>query len=662
MKIKLTSALLVCLVWVCGTAFSGSPATLDMVTGGDGNLFSADSELSALVTQNSSPVRTPFQLETGVNTAACNTSNPQSYCSQGFPVGSGPWKGGWCDNRSVVTRVIQPGVGDYGSGYFGNISKGRGNPPWPDTANPGDVHNLLYPGNTTRIFAVIQHWFSTADPVEVILCDPLPAPGRPCAGISQSVAASAYIPGAAVHKMTGYNCNDTAYTDAMADDLWDRGFDGVIANVGPGPYTCAQVTLSSGEYKGQPNNFTKACPNDWIDEGLHKLQSSMLTRHGAGFQFALEIDQSFSKICLCKDGNCRAESDRYQPQCIRDQMKAVLNYYLNGDVRGLPPFFTAGNYLTPQPNSPVVQFFNYEGGYCKQCSPSNQCIVDAQQGIMCDGSKDCWEKIWSGMREYVQNELGLNPYFVFLTIGQTGVYNESTQSFDHVQSDGCYLWPWTQHFPGTVADQLNWGKKQNIDFHYSNWSTYNGVKGANGQTALFFGAAWKGVDDRFWDPGDVPEHHKGGVYQGLVMSQRSGRTWVDTFAEAGNYFSTRNQLPYLQVQTYDDYEAGTQFQTGIDNNASVSATLTGTTLSWQTTFKGSLGSPDTLHHYRLFDSPDGVSVTVLRDDIPPDLKGSLNIGELNLGPGAHTLYLKLVGKAGIFNKISNAVPVAGLQP
>jgi hypothetical protein len=43
--------------------------------------------------------------------------NTQPYCPLGgFPVGYGPWKGGWADNRAqILTRVINPGVGDYGN-------------------------------------------------------------------------------------------------------------------------------------------------------------------------------------------------------------------------------------------------------------------------------------------------------------------------------------------------------------------------------------------------------------------------------------------------------------------------------------------------------------------------------------------------------------------
>jgi len=626
--------------------------------------------------------QTPFQLETGHNTTACSNSNMQSYCVDGFPVGDGPWDGGWCDNRfgtdgsPVIPRVWNPGVGDYRSGYPGNVSKGRGTPPWPDSAHPGDVHNLLYPGNTTRIFALVQYFFSTDPPItQMVLCDPVPEKDQPCTGISQSFSYSGN------HKMSGYSNNTVEYSNAAAKDLWERGFDGVISNTARALYTCPKEPLSSGLYHGQtdPDFFTAPCSGDGsVEEGLLKLQQAMLAYPADKFQFVMQIDQNAfmgNENCHCKSDNCDYQggqdgSDYYQAQCIRDQLKALLRKY-NQDGS----FFKAANYLTPAPNSPVVQFFVWQGyhtryskpggweGFLWQCSKKTPCIVDTDASgghVYCYGQQECWQKVWSGVRQYAGDELGLNPYFLLITLDNPPcLYDAKAGSFDTTEGDGCFLWPQTNSFPGTLETQLNWNRRDYVDFHYQNWSKYNGVKGANGQTALFFGGAWKGHNDRFADRESVTagsgRNEAGDAqYWGGVTSQRSGQTWVDMFAEAGRYFSVRNQLPYFIVVSYDDYESGHQFQTGIDNGAYVAVSLKGTTLSWKTTFDSEYGSTKTLHHYRLFDSPDGVSVNVLKDNLPPSLQGSLNISGLPIEQGEHKLYLKLVGKAGIFNKVSDA--------
>ena len=647
--------------------------------------------MAALIWASAIPsfARTPFQIETGYNTAACSNSDRQSYCPiSGFPVGVGPWEGGWCDNRlttdghPVVPRVWHPGVGDYRSGYPGNISKGRGKPPWPDATHPGDVHNLLYPGNTTKIFALTQYFYSAEEPItQVVLCDPVPEKGKPCLGIPQSFSFSGK------YKMSGYSANTVEYSNAAALDLWERGFDGVIANVGRVPYTCppANALLSAGTYHGQTDIFTEPCSGDhWIDGGLHKLQAAMLAYPADQYQFVIQIDENAFQSpenCHCNKDDCTFEkgpegaSDYYQAQCIRDQLKAILRNYSKGDPRGLTPYFHAGNYLTPASRSPVVQFFVLQGydkgkdggykGYLWQCTEKKPCIVDRDADIKCTSQKECWQKVWSGLRAYARDELGLTPYFILITMdGPSCMYDKNTGRFDTAEADGCFLWPKTTHFPAALKEQLDWNRTTFVDPLYKNWSTYNGVKGANGHPALFFGGAWKGHNDRFTDNGRAATASgRSGFEEGAnpgeqresgLVSQRSGQTWVEMFAEAGRYFSVRNQLPYFIVVSYDDYLSGHQFQTGIDNGASVAVSLKGSTLSWATTFSDEYGSAKTLHHYRLFDSPDGVSVTVLKDNIPPSLKGSLNISALPAQPGAHKLYLKLVAKAGIFNKISDA--------
>jgi hypothetical protein len=606
---------------------------------------------------------TPFQRETGHNTAACSNDNTQSYCPLGgFPVGEGPWVGGWADNRmSILTRVIHPGVGDYGNKkhYPGNVSKGRGAPPWPDAEHPGDIHNLLYAGNTTKVFAVVQHWFSTsplAKPQKVSDPPPLGAPK----GYTQVVDVGR---GYAGQKVTGYSVNDCAYIDAMVDDLWERGFDGIIGFAAEGSFTCAQVPLSSGRYHGQKDNFTASCGTTsaqwWVDHGLQKLQKSMLRY--PEMQYAMMFAGGFTNrvTCGCKNKECDyisksdvvdPPSDYYQAQCIRDQIQSQLTYYAKGSKnvpepcasgpeKPAPGYFQRPNYLTPSPNRPVVQLFFDAPKLLRQCSAQHPCIVDVEANVKCTSQEECWQKIWSDVKEHSARELGVQPYFIDKSGPQT--------------ADGAYMWtrPLRYYPPGThgmtteesIRRQLDWGGA-GAEKEYTEWA--QSPKGAG----LYFGAAWKGVDDRFWNNAAT-------IDQGLVTSQRCGQTWLETFAAPGKYFKAGRQLPYMIVPTYDDHEAGTAFQNGIDNCASVHASLRGTKLTWSTVFDDPHSSPKTLDHYRLLDSPDGIEVKVVKDRIPPSLEGSLDISTLHLEPGPHVLYLKLIAKPGLLNKLSQPMPV-----
>jgi len=50
-----------------------------------------------------------------------------------------------------------------------------------------------------------------------------------------------------------------------------------------------------------------------------------------------------------------------------------------------------------------------------------------------------------------------------------------------------------------------------------------------------------------------------------VIDQDCGETWLHSFREVGKFYSSGNQLPALQIATWNDYEEGTGIETGIDN-------------------------------------------------------------------------------------------------
>src|SRR5204863_4584921 len=197
----------------------------------------------------------------------------------------------------------------------------------------------------------IQHWFANSPlwAQEAIICDPTMDDGTCPNGVVQRVLTNP--PGVyAGQKVTGYSSNDCAYTMAMAEDLWQRGFDGVVINFPSGAYTCVQPTmqLSRGLYTGQPDAFTAACsptsPMARIDQGLQQLQNSMLavtTKAGVPpqqFQFAIQFGGDFNDAvtCACQNADCSAPNDVYQAQCIRDHPQAQAPYYMTGNS-GHPP-------------------------------------------------------------------------------------------------------------------------------------------------------------------------------------------------------------------------------------------------------------------------------------------------------------------------------------
>ena len=136
-----------------------------------------------------------------------------------------------------------------------------------------------------------------------------------------------------------------------------------------------------------------------------------------------------------------------------------------------------------------------------------------------------------------------------------------------------------------------------------------------------------------------------------IINQNCGSTWINTFKEIGNYYSQTNQLESLQLVTWNDYEEGTEIETGIDNCMTVSQPkVQGSTLSWSTVASSSLASVDTIDHFTVYATTDGNDLTLVADNIPNSAT-STDLSGYNLPSGAK-YYVKAVGVSSIVNQMS----------
>jgi hypothetical protein len=147
-----------------------------------------------------------------------------------------------------------------------------------------------------------------------------------------------------------------------------------------------------------------------------------------------------------------------------------------------------------------------------------------------------------------------------------------------------------------------------------------------------WGAAYKGFNDTLasWTL------HR-------IVGQQCGETWLNTFNKINIYYDSGKQLPVLQLVTWNDYEEGTEIETGIDNCLTLSASVTGNMLGWKVS-----GNENTLDHYIVYFSPDGQSLLQLNS--LPTGSFSMDLGPFNLTSGS--LYVQAVGKPAIKNQIS----------
>jgi hypothetical protein len=128
-----------------------------------------------------------------------------------------------------------------------------------------------------------------------------------------------------------------------------------------------------------------------------------------------------------------------------------------------------------------------------------------------------------------------------------------------------------------------------------------------------------------------------------VVGQQCGQTWLQTFSMLNSHYNSGNQLPMLQLVTWNDYEEGTELESGIDNCLSVSASISGTLLQWNVK-----GNENTVDHYVVYFSLDNQNLVEL--DQPAVGVHALDLSSYRLLSGS--LFVQAVGKPSMKNQMS----------
>lgn len=156
------------------------------------------------------------------------------------------------------------------------------------------------------------------------------------------------------------------------------------------------------------------------------------------------------------------------------------------------------------------------------------------------------EKLAIDWNRVKQNAPG-NPIFLFRNSG----------GFDKAASDGAFAWI----APETANERDPMGTEYLRQF-------YRAALAHKG--AVVMGSAYSGFNDAAASWG-----------KGRRIAQGCGQTWLETFALANEYTSRGGALPFLIVPTWNDYEEGTEIESGIDNCATVELQADGGVLRWK---------------------------------------------------------------------------------
>lgn len=214
---------------------------------------------------------------------------------------------------------------------------------------------------------------------------------------------------------------------------------------------------------------------------------------------------------------------------------------------------------------------------------------------------------WDRVRKFVKG----NPLFIFRNAG----------ALKRPESDGAFIW----------VDHTGHRDQPYLDDFYK-----KALDAGRSRSIISFGSVYKGFDDRAasWS-------------ENRVTDQECGQIWLDTFKKINRYYSPSQPLDYLEVVTWNDYEEGTEIETGIDNCVKIEPSISGHTLSWRIT-----GNETTISHFVIYASKDGnqlIQVAQLPDrarkwELTPDLDGE-----------RYQLFVQAVGKASIVDKMSQPV-------
>jgi hypothetical protein len=206
-------------------------------------------------------------------------------------------------------------------------------------------------------------------------------------------------------------------------------------------------------------------------------------------------------------------------------------------------------------------------------------------------------------------------------VGQPLFIFRNSGSFSKPESNGGYSWI------GLSSDPNNPGLGYLENFYKT---------GFLHPTETMFGSLYPGFNDSVAAWGS-----------NRLMNRNCGKTWLSTIAEVDSLFANGRHVDNLQLVTWNDYEEGTELETGIDNCIGVASSMSGGSLNWSTT---GAGDPLTLDHFTVFVSKDGVNLMPLLD-VDKSTR-TLDLTKFALAPGTYEFYVKAVGAPFMFNAMS----------
>jgi hypothetical protein len=497
----------------------------------------------------------------------------------------------------------------------------------PGNVSHLDTHDLVFPGFSGKILVKFLDWFSTST-------DCRTSDAGVCGwGPSRETCNT--------HILTQYDSNDLAQVHDQMNDIGARHMDG------------AMLTYEGDSQRGIEDDAMRAVRDDL---------NARCTASGCPLQFAIMTDggginanPGFAGAAACptqiNPPSCTLAPIQPSPatneNCIIAHLKDDF-CYMNEAFFGSPSYLKVNGH-------PVWQSFIGESGW----------------NLPLTGPAPSWEDLWVHMQDFVSNLPANCPAFSSRYTGASdngvphlefenrGGFNQDGQSSN---SEGAFAWI----HPGNGVSSQTIAVTDDLNDLQSFYQAAEQNRSKN-----TWGAAFAGFNDVMagWSP--TPPAGRPVTAGGRLEDNGCGRTWLNSLAAAAPFSPA-----YLQVVTWNDYDEGTEIETGIDNCVSrVTATM-GTsalanTIFWTVDFltraDGSTGDDSTIDRFNIYDSLDGEHLSLAAavcnfgggpatgDHVCTGAGSptrSLSLERLITSVGVHKLYIQAVGKPSIMNHIT----------
>jgi len=254
------------------------------------------------------------------------------------------------------------------------------------------------------------------------------------------------------------------------------------------------------------------------------------------------------------------------------------------------------------------------------------------------GPAPSWVDVWVHVQDWNSNlpgHCGKAPYDA--DNGVPLIVFENRAGFSHSASAGAYYWlkpqgtdPLADQFVSNIEPD---SAESTLDSFYQTALKH--------PTAVVWGGAFKGFNSA-----------RSAWGTNRIMDQRCGQIWIQSLTESNKYYKD-TPLPFLQIATWNDYNEGTEIEAGIDNCYTVSAQIAEENLTWALDSSNANASLSTVSRIEVYDSRNGRDLNLLAS-LPPAVTGSYRLDELP--SGKHRIYVRMVGKNSILNRMSAPVP------